>query len=168
MDIADLLVDAFGRIRDTTHRVVDGASRSVLRYRPDPDANTLAWLVWHLSRIQDDHIADVAGAEQRWIADGWSERFGLPFAQGATGYGQSSDEVGHVDVDGELLLGYFDAVHEATVRYVGSLVAGDLDRIVDERWDPPVSLGVRLISVVNDNLEHAGQAAFLRGLAERA
>ena len=99
--------------------------------------------------------------------DGWSERFGLPFAQGATGYGQSSDEVGQVDVDGALLLGYFDAVHEVTVPYVGGLVAGDLDRIVDERWDPPVSLGVRLISVVNDNMEHAGQAAYLRGLAER-
>jgi hypothetical protein len=167
MDIAGLLVDAFGRIRESTHRTVDGASRSVLTYRPDPDANTIGWLVWHLTRIQDDHVADVADVEQRWLADGWSERFGLPFAQGATWYGQSSDEVGQVDVDGALFLGYLDAVHEVTVRYVGGLVAGDLDRIVDERWDPPVSLGVRLISVVNDNLEHAGQAAYLRGLAER-
>jgi hypothetical protein len=167
MDIAELLVDAFGRIRDTTHGTVEGASRSVLTYRPDPDANSVAWLVWHLTRIQDDHVADVAGAEQRWIADGWSERFDLPFPQRATGYGQSSDDVARVDVDGALLLGYLDAVHEETVRYVGGLVAVDLDRIVDERWDPPVSLGVRLISVVNDNLEHVGQAAYVRGLAER-
>src|SRR6476660_2396922 len=135
MDIADLLVDAFGRIRETTHGTVDGASRSVLTYRPDPDANTIAWLVWHLARIQDDHVADVAGTDQGWIADGWSERFGLPFAQGATGYGQSSEEVGQVDADGALLLGYFDAVHATTIRYVSGLVAEDLDRIVDERWD---------------------------------
>jgi hypothetical protein len=167
MDIHEQLTDAFGRIRDATHGVLDGASRPVLTYRPDPDANSIAWLVWHLTRIQDDHVADVAGAEQRWLADGWCERFGLPFVPSATGYGQGSDEVGAVDVDGSLLRGYFDAVHEETTRYLGGLRAADLDRIVDERWDPPVSLGVRLVSVVADDLEHAGQAAYVRGMAER-
>jgi hypothetical protein len=167
MDIAELLIDAFGRVRDATHRAVDGAPRPVLTYRPDPDANSIAWLMWHLARIQDDHVADVAGLDQRWIVDGWWERFGLPFEPGATGYGHTSAEVAAVDVDGALLLGYCDAVHEQTCAYVGGLRADDLDRIVDERWDPPVSLGVRLVSVVNDNLEHAGQAAYVRGIAER-
>ena len=132
------------------------ASRSVLTYRPDPEANSIAWLVWHLTRIQDDHVADVAGTEQQWLVGGWHERFGLPFPASATGYGQSSDEVAQVDVDSSLLLGYFDAVHEQTIRYVSGLRADDLDRIVDERWDPPVSLGVRLVSVIDDDLEHAG------------
>ena len=43
----------------------------------------------------------------------------------------------------------------------------DLDRVVDERWDPPVTLAVRLVSVLADGLEHAGQAAYIRGVAER-
>jgi hypothetical protein len=167
MEINGILVDAFGRVRDATHAVLDGASRELLTYRPDADANSIAWLVWHLTRIQDDHVADVAGVEQRWLADGWCERCALPFAPGATGYGQSSDDVARVDVDAALLRGYFDAVHEVTVGFVGGLRADDLDRIVDERWDPPVSLGVRLVSVVDDDLEHAGQAAYVRGLAER-
>jgi hypothetical protein len=167
VDIAELLVDAFGRIRDATHRAVDGASRSVLTSRPDPEANSVAWLVWHLTRIQDDHVAGVARVEQQWVAGGWEARFGLPFAPEATGYGHTSDEVGAVRTEGPLLLEYFDAVHEQTMRYVGGLRPGDLDRIVDERWDPPVSLGVRLVSVVADDLEHAGQAAYVRGLAER-
>jgi hypothetical protein len=167
LDIAEILTDAFGRVRDATHRVLDGASESVLTYRPDRDANTIAWLVWHLTRIQDDHIADVAGVEQRWRADGWYERFALPFAPGATGYGHRSDEVAEVVVDGSQLRDYFDAVHAETIRYVAARRPEDLDRIVDERWDPPVSLGVRLVSVINDNLEHAGQAAYVRGLAER-
>ncbi len=167
MDIDELLVDAFERVRDATHAVLDGISSDALTYRPDPDANTIAWLVWHLTRIQDDHVADVAGVEQRWLADGWRDRFGLPFAPNATGYGQSSDDVARVVVDASLLLGYFDAVHEVTVGYLAGLRATDLDRIVDERWDPPVSLGVRLVSVVNDNLEHAGQALYIRGVAER-
>jgi hypothetical protein len=167
MDISELLLDAFGRVRDATHGVLDGASREVLTYRPDPDANSIAWLVWHLTRIQDDHVAEVAGTEQQWQAGGWRDRFDLPFPASATGYGQSSDEVGQVDVDSSLLRGYFDAVYEETIRYLAGLRPNDLDRIVDERWDPPVSLGVRLVSVIGDNLEHAGQAAYLRGLAER-
>jgi hypothetical protein len=167
MDVHELLLDAFGRVRDAAHGAVEGASTAVLTYRPDPDANCIAWLVWHLTRIQDDHVTAVAGTQQQWVAGGWAERFGLPFPPSATGYGHSSEEVGAVRVDGPRLLGYFDAVHEQTMRYVGGLRPGDLDRIVDERWDPPVSLGVRLVSVVDDDLEHVGQAAFLRGLAER-
>lgn len=167
MDISELLIDAFGRIHDATHRVVEGAPRPVLTYRADPDANSVAWLVWHLSRIQDDHVADVAGTRQRWLADDWHERFDLPFPPDATGYGHASDEVARVDVDGSLLLGYFDEVHDATIRFLGGLEPRDLDRVVDERWDPPVSLGVRLVSVVDDDLEHAGQAAYARGIAER-
>jgi DinB superfamily len=167
MEFNEVWVDAFGRVRDATYRVLDGVSREVLTYRPDPDANSIAWLVWHLTRIQDDHVADVAGVEQQWTAGGWYERFDLPFPPEAHGYGQSSDEVGQVDADGDLLRGYLEVVHAVTIDYVGGLRAGDLDRIVDERWDPPVSLGVRLVSVVDDGLEHAGQAAYVRGLAER-
>ena len=68
---------------------------------------------------------------------------------------------------GDLLLGYHDAVHEQTIRYVERLTDADLSRIVDESWDPPVSLDVRLVSVISDDLQHAGQAAFVRGVAER-
>ena len=155
-------------MRESTHGVVDGASRALLTYRPDADANSIAWLVWHLTRIQDDHVADVAGVEQRWTADGWYDRFGLPFPPAAHGYGHTSDDVGQVDVDGELLRGYFDAVHAVTIPYVTGLRGDDLDRIVDERWDPPVSLGVRLVSVIDDDIADAGQAAYVRGVAQRA
>jgi hypothetical protein len=167
MDVAGLLADAFGRVEEATRGVLDGASRALLTYRPDADANSIAWLVWHLTRIQDDHVADVAGVEQRWTADGWYDRFGLPFPPHAHGYGHTSAEVAQVDVDGALLRGYHDAVHAVTIGYLGSLHDGDLDRIVDERWDPPVSLGVRLVSVVDDDIAHAAQAAYVRGLAER-
>lgn len=169
MKVADVLVDSFGRIRETVHGVVDGLTPAQLAFRTDTEANSIAWLVWHLTRVQDDHLADAARFEQVWTAAGWAERFHLPFGRGATGYGQSSDEVGSVQVDSpELLVGYHDAVFEQTISYVGALREADLDRIVDEAWDPPVSLGVRLVSVISDDLQHAGQAAYVRGLLERA
>jgi uncharacterized damage-inducible protein DinB len=159
---AELLTDAFDRIRDVVHDAVEGLSEDQLAHRPAPGANSIAWLVWHLTRVQDDHVAEVAGAEQVW--PGWADRFGLPFGVGDTGYGHDAEAVGAVRVAGDLLLGYHDAVHSRTVEYVRGITDGDLGRVVDERWDPPVTLGVRLVSVVSDDLQHAGQAAFVRGL----
>lgn len=165
---AELLLDAFGRIHQVVHQVVDDLNPNQLSLRFNGEANSIAWLVWHLTRIQDDHVADVAGIEQVWTSGGWANRFALPFDRWDTGYGHSSDEVAAVRVEsGKLLTGYHDAVYEQTLRYVEGLTAADLDRIVDESWDPPVSLAVRLVSVVTDDLQHAGQAAFIRGIVER-
>ena len=165
----DLLADAFGRIRGIVHEVVGGLSPEQLAFRPDGQANSIAWLIWHLTRIEDDHLAGAAQTSQVWTADGWAERFGLPFDDTATGYGQDADAVAAVLVEsGELLTEYHDAVYTEAIRYVQRLSDADLGRIVDERWDPPVTLGVRLISVISDGLQHAGQAAYVRGLLERS
>jgi hypothetical protein len=167
MDFHDLLLDSFGRIRDILHRTLDGLTADQMSFRPDTEANSIAWLAWHLTRIQDDHVSELAESEQIWTAQGWADRFALPFPRTATGYGHRPAEVAAVQGDAPLLLGYYDAVHAATVTYVTRVTEKDLERVVDDSWDPPVSLGVRLISVVCDDLQHVGQAAYVRGLAER-
>lgn len=165
MTVAELLADGFGRIHEVVHEVVGGLSPDQLAYRPQPDANSIGWLIWHLTRVQDDHVADVAGTDQAWLADGWAGRFGLPFDEQATGWSHTADEVGAFRVaEGSLLTGYHDAVYSRTLEFVRTLTEHDLDRIVDTRWDPPVTLGVRLVSVIDDDAQHAGQAAYLRGL----
>lgn len=165
MNASDVLADGFGRIHGIVHRVVGGLSAQDLNFRPADGANSIAWLVWHLTRIQDDHVSEVADVEQVWWSGGWYERYELPFDRADTGYGHSSDDVAAVRVEsGELLLGYHDAVYEQTLGYVGRLRDGDLPKIVDESWDPPVTLAVRLVSVLSDDLQHAGQAAYVRGL----
>jgi Protein of unknown function (DUF664) len=168
MDIADLLVDAFGRVRESVHGAVDGLTGEQLTARLDSEANSIAWLVWHLTRVQDDHVAAVAGFEQAYTSRGWAQRFGLPFEAAAIGYGQNSADVAAVRMsDPALLVDYYEDVHQQTLQYVRGLTAADLDRVVDEAWDPPVTLGVRLVSVIDDDLEHAGQAAFVRGVLLR-
>jgi uncharacterized damage-inducible protein DinB len=161
---AELLVDAFGRVRGVLGRVLDGLTDEQLATQVGPAANTIAWLVWHLSRIQDDHVCGVAGVEQTWTAQGWYERFGLPLDPADHGYGHSTEQVRSVKATGELLRGYHDAVHARTAEYVATLTDADYDRVVDTNWDPPVTLGVRLVSVISDNLQHAGQAAYVKGL----
>ncbi|MFF6774074.1 DUF664 domain-containing protein [Streptomyces sp. NPDC012637] len=167
MKSAELLLDAFGRIQEAVHEAVEGLSDDELTARVDPDANSIAWLVWHLTRIQDDHVADAFGTEQVWTAEGWSGRFGLPFPEDATGFGHSSKQVAAVRAPADLLLGYYDAVHARTLDHVGSVTDADLDRVVDTRWTPHVTLGVRLVSVVAEDNQHAGQAAYVRGVVER-
>ena len=168
MRATDLLVDAFSRIQESVHSSVVGLSPDELAFRLDDSANSIAWLVWHLTRVQDDHVADAAGTSQLWSDAGWDRRFGLPFPAESTGYGHDDAEVSAVHVrSGELLTGYHDAVHDQTLRYLATLSDGDLSRVVDEGWDPPVTLGVRLVSVINDDMQHAGQAAYLRGLVLR-
>lgn len=160
-------MDAFGRIREIVHAAVDGLSEDQLAFRVDDSANSIAWLIWHLTRIQDDHVADVADTDQAWVAQGWAERFGLPFDIADHGYGHSSEQVAQVRAPAELLTGYYDAAHDNTLAYVSALTDDELPRIVDTSWDPHVTLGVRLISVIADDLQHAGQAAFVRGILER-
>ena len=167
MTSAELLADAFGRIREVVHRAVGGLTPEQLAFQVDPEANSIAWLVWHLTRIQDDHVAGVAGTEQVWTSQGWVDRFGLPFDPLATGYGHRPADVAAVRAPGELLVGYHDAVHQQTIGYVEGLKDADLGRVVDRAWDPPVTLGVRLVSVIADDLQHAGQAAFVRGVLRR-
>ncbi|MGW2420476.1 mycothiol transferase [Streptomyces sp. NPDC001709] len=169
MHAKDILIDGYGRIQEEVHAALDGLGPDELHHRPAPDANSIAWLVWHLTRVQDDHIADAFDLEQVWLAQDWEKRFGLDLPRHDTGYGHSPAKVAKVKVESaDLLTGYYDAVHEQTLGALRALAGKDLERIVDERWDPPVSLGVRLVSVLSDDLQHVGQAAYLRGLLQSA
>lgn len=168
-----MLVDAFDRVREQVPEVLEGLDQPALTWRPDAAANPIAWLIWHLTRVQDDHLAGVAaalghdGADQVWTAGGWARRFGLAFDDDAIGYGHTSAEVAQVRSPAHLLAGYHGAVHEATVAIIDGLGDTDYDAVVDTRWTPPVTTSVRLVSVVNDATQHIGQAAYVRGLWDR-
>ncbi|MFF4394840.1 DUF664 domain-containing protein [Streptomyces sp. NPDC001480] len=167
MHARDILIDGFGRVQEEVHAALDGLGPDELHARPAPAANSVAWLVWHLTRVQDDHVADAFDLDQVWLSQGWDKRLGLDLPRHDTGYGHSPAKVARVRVDSaDLLTGYYDAVHEQTLGVLRDLPAKDLERVVDERWDPPVSLGVRLVSVLSDDLQHIGQAAYVRGLLQ--
>ena len=151
MNGIEVLTEGLGRIQGIVHGAVSGLSAEQLNDRLDGTVNSIAWLVWHLTRVQDDHVAEVAGREQVWISEGWEQRFSLDLEEKSTGYAHGPAEVAAVQVGSpDLLLGYYDAVHEQTLSFLGSLTDADLDQVVDRRWDPPVTLGVRLVSVIDE------------------
>jgi hypothetical protein len=168
VDVSGLLLELYGRIPPLARHAAAGLSPARLTERPAPDTNSIGWLVWHLARVQDHHVAELLGADQIWTTDGWAARFGLEPDPSNTGYGHDADEVAAVRPESaEALLDYLDAVDARTRRMLEAVTPDELDRIVDRRWTPAVTLGVRLVSVADDCLQHAGQAAYVRGLLDR-
>ena len=161
-----LLTDLLGRIQEHVHDVLEGADEELLLGRLAPGANHIAWLLWHLTRVEDDHLAGLGDSVLQVWTEGWADGFALPFSVDDTGYGHDTEEVAQVRASAELLRGYHDAVHDRAVLIVRGLDDDDFDRVVDDRWDPPVTLGVRLVSVLDDCIQHCGQAAYVRGLLD--
>ncbi|TVR28216.1 MAG: DUF664 domain-containing protein [Nitriliruptor sp.] len=169
MDTRGLLADAFHRLPPLVRHLADGADDHLLHTRVDDDANPLAWLLWHTIRIQDAQVAELAGREQVWTAQGWVDRFGLPLDPEDHGYGHRREDVARVRVaDPGLLVGYQDAVTAMVDDYLAEVDGAELDRVVDDGYDPPVTAGVRLVSILGDAFQHLGQADYLRGVLERS
>ncbi|TGN63896.1 DUF664 domain-containing protein [Nocardioides eburneiflavus] len=163
MDVRGVLTEAFGRVTEIYDEVADGLDEDALAHRPGGEGNSIGWLLWHLARVQDDHVAALAGESQVW--EQWQERLGLPNGTDDIGYGHTSEQVDAVRItDPELLTGYHREVTLATARYLQTVDERELEREVDQRWDPPVTAGVRLVSIVSDCLQHLGQAAYVKGL----
>ncbi len=165
---ARLLLDAFDRVHELVSSITEDLTVDELLWRPDADANPIGWLLWHLTRVQDSHLADLNGSEQIWTAENWTGRFSLAYDVSDIGYGQNSGEVGKFVVEDPALLNdYHTAVHAKTAEILGRIDEKDFDRVIDDSYDPPVTVGARLVSVVNDTTQHVGQASYVRGLVER-
>jgi hypothetical protein len=168
MDLSELLLELYGRIPPLVAAAVDGLSADELATSPSPDANTIGWLTWHLARVQDHHVAELLDTDQIWVEGDWAARVGVAADSNNTGYGHDRSQMQAIRPDGpDVLVEYLDAVQRRTTAMLRSLGETDLDGIVDERWNPPVTMGVRLISIADDSLQHAGQAAYVRGLLGR-
>ena len=168
MDGAEIVADALGRINRVLHRAMDGIPAGVLNRQPTPESNSMAWLAWHLCRVQDHHISDLLGIPQLWIADGWHEKFGMARDESETGTGHTLEQVAALKVDSaELSLGYADAVLARSKQYLATVKPEDLDAEINEpQYSPLPIVGVRLVSIISDNTQHAGQVMYARGLVE--
>ena len=164
MNAPELAADAVGRIRDLVHSIADGLDPDQLAVQPGGSANSIGWLLWHVSRVEDHHVAGLMGDEQLWISDGHAAALGFDEDPQNVGYGHSAAEAAAVRIaQPTRLLAYHDAVTDRSLAYLSTLSDADLDRIVDESYTPPVTAGVRWMSVLSDSLQHLGQAAYARG-----
>ena len=162
----ELLRDSFTRLIEHVDAITDGLSDDALTYQPSPDANSIAWLLWHSARVQDAQLCDIAGTEQVWMRDGWADRFNLDLPKDSHGYGHTPEQAAKVRAPVELLSGYYHAVHQMTLEFVASVTPEELARIVDRRWTPAVTASARIVSIIDDCAQHLGSAAYIRGIAD--
>ncbi len=163
--VRELLRDSFTRLIEHVDELTDGLTDELSSYRITPEANSIAWLIWHSARVQDFQLCDIAGVEQVWIRDGWMDRFGLDLPRDSHGYGHTPEDVGKVRAPADLLAGYYHAVHKVTLEYIATVTPEELSRIVDRRWTPAVTASARLVSIIDDCAQHLGQADYVRGIA---
>ena len=165
----EILHDAFKRSTQIFERVLPNLSQEVIDKQPAPGCNSIGWLAWHASRIQDAQIAALKGSEQLWLADGWATRYGRDASPQDTGFGHSDAEVNSFRSPVlEIVLGYNRAVLKQTEDYISTVEEKTLSVVVDaHRFDSPPTIAVRLVSIATDCTIHAGQAAYLAGLFSR-
>ena len=166
MEWQGLIIDGYGRVWQVLEEALDRLPQDDLNQQPRPDCNSMGWLTWHLTRVQDDHIASLMGKGQLWTSEGWHAKFNRAPEPKDIGFGHSSEDVAAFQSpDVKTLLDYHRAVLERTKGYIATLSLSDLDRELNEPWYQPLpTVGVRLISIMSDSLQHAGQIAYLCGL----
>ncbi len=146
----------------TIKLATDDLTDEQLFYQPTADTNSIAWLIWHLSRWRDHVSAAVSGEPQVWVKDGWSTRFGL--SEVGTGLGDSLEQVAALRVERETLFGYLDAAHTETMKRVTQLTSAQFEQSVEYLPGTSRVAWQALAGICGDSYQHAGQIAYLRGL----
>lgn len=169
MDALDLLNDLAQRPLDALGYVQDRWDPRRLNAHPGGHPNSPAWLLWHAAREIDVQVAHLSGRDQVWTAQGFDERFGLEVDPDGLGYGHTPEQSRAVTVSEDaaglqLLQDHLAAVGAHAQEYIGTLKETDLDEVIDRSWDPPVTRGVRLVSVFDDAAQHVGQVAYVMGM----
>ena len=166
MEWRELVVDGFDRLPELVEEALAGVRTADLDRPPQPGANPLGWTVWHLTRVEDAQIADLMGEPDLWTRDGWHAKFNRPPDHDDSGYGHTAAQVrAFRSPSAKVQLDYLRATTDRTKQYLASLSPADLDRELDESWyTPRPTVGVRIVSIVADCHQHAGEAAYIRGL----
>ena len=143
-------------------RATEDLTEEQLYHQPTPDTNSIAWLIWHLSRWRDKISAAAAGEPEVWISQGWAGKFGME--DGRTGLGDTIEQVARFKVDTNMLTDYAEAAHKAIVERVSGFTTEQFNQEIEYTPGSPRPAWRALISVVEDSAEHTGQINYLRGM----
>ena len=165
MKATEVLTDIATRPIDAAEALRPKLDSTTLNAHPQGHDNSVAWLLWHSAREIDAQTAHLADAEQIWHTNGFDKRLDLGPAADSIGYGHTAEEARSIESDdADLLLAYLKESTDALVAYIRTLSDTDLDDVIDESWDPPVTRGVRIASIIDDAAQHIGQAAYVLGM----
>ena len=170
MKLPQFAIGVLERAEQAMFKALDGLSSDELHWQPALGSNSIGWLMWHLTRVQDRALSAMEEKEQAWTAEGWHAKYGRAADPEDRGARDTPEQVAAFQPpDVETLLAYYNAVGVLTHRFLNGLALADLERPVPGlRPGEMVPLASRLMLIMDDNLQHMGQVAYLRGLIRGA
>ena len=164
MGATDIYLEAIKRSDADLRRALEGLTTEDVRKQPAGEgSNPISWLVWHLTRTRDNISSSIVGRKPLWESEGWGAKFGM--SDGIPSF--KPDNVHTFDPKSiETLTGYFEAVAANSLKIIEGLQESDMSRMVESTIPgrPAQPVVGRLAVILNDNIQHVGQVAYLRGL----
>ena len=168
MDLRDFIIRSLEEIQEDLKRSVDGLTKEDLMTQPQPGANHIAFMIWHMTRVEDKLLHNLFQCSpQLWESGKWYERMGLPEDPKSTGFGYTAEQVScFPSVQPHELMDYVEAVRADTLDYLENIDAASLDEKVTAPPLGEVSIGNLISILVVELAQHVGQIAYVRGLVE--
>ncbi len=176
MELKEFIEKVLADYRHRLFLALDGLTPEELAWRPGPEANSIAFIVWHVARAEDRWFQRFAReSTEVWIREDWSHKTGIP--EEDTGHGYTAEQVARFPmVKGEDLRQYFEAVRKETLSFLRGLASKDFD-ITPQREPAPdrpralsskpfegCTIGRMFRQIVAEFNQHLGQIQYLRGL----
>jgi len=162
IDLNGFISSVIKRSYDWIKLACDDLTEDQMHYQSTPDSNSIAWMVWHSSRIKDQVTASIVGESEVWLADGWAERFGI--APEANGIGDRPEQVTSFRVRSDFLLGYADAAHNVTIQRLSKILPAQLAQPSRYVLGDTRPVWRSLQGMLGDAYSHAAQVSYLRGM----
>jgi len=163
MKAIELIAASLEESREYVAQAVAGLTPRELAFRPKPHSNSIAFLLWHVTRGEDFWISGILlGEKQLYESGGWCKKFCTPPMDSGFGYDVAKLDAWPVP-SLSLLKGYAAAVREKTLAYLKSLTAAELDKPRDFGWRKGTT-GSALAHLITEVAEHSGQIGYLRGI----
>lgn len=163
MNASDVFKLGLSRNNAIIALAIKDLSEDDIHDQPGESDNTIAWMIWHQTRYEDNSIAVMSGGEQVWTTGKWHEKFGMPPDPENNGVGHKPDQVRSFRAAKDDLLAYMAAVRPQTKSYLGGLSETDLDRTLTNIFGEALTVGEWLTRLLGDHTQHAGQICYLRG-----
>jgi len=159
----DLIKMSLEENRDYIARAIKDLSPDELAWRPKPHSNNIAFLLWHLARVEDLWINRlILGGKSMYETDGWYKKFKTPAQDSGFGYDQAKLAAWPVPTP-ELLQSYTAAVREKTLAFLKTTDEKKLDEPKDFILNK-ATVGWALSHLISEIGEHSGQIGYLRGV----
>jgi uncharacterized damage-inducible protein DinB len=144
-------------------RTIEGLTPDEMRWQPTPHTNHIAWLVWHLARVEDRWVSRLRQAPEVWNDEGWANRFRMD--PESNGFGQTMEEVRAMpEIALQDLMAYFDAVRVVTRHYLEQATDADLAQTYPHPRFGECTGAWIVGHILVEESQHVGQVALIRGM----